>query len=227
LVAEAAGVPEDDAASALHSAWRRHQTLWHRRIAFTGADITRLALETLGSTLDVASERKLIVALEEEALTHEVRAVDGARESLALLARAGVRRALICDTGFTPGRVVRQLLDRVGLLDFLEVSVFSDEVGVPKPHPKAFYAALDALGVPASGSVHVGDLRRSDIAGAKSVEMGSVRLRARHDDTDEAPERTAGVVSCKTAGCNPFCERPEADAVADSYGHLLEILEFG
>jgi putative hydrolase of the HAD superfamily len=226
MVAELAGVDESAAASALRDAWRKHQTLWHRRVIFTGADMTREVLQSLGARLDPSRERELIDALEREVLTHEVRALEGARDALATLSRHGVRQALICDTGFTPGRVVRQLLDRAGLLEFLPVTIFSDEVGAPKPDPRAFAAALDGLGASPTGAVHVGDLRRSDVAGAKSAQMGAVRIRARNDDSGEGA-RGAGVIDCAAAGCEPICERPEADAVVDSFEHLLEILELG
>lgn len=228
ILAEMAYVPEDDARAALRAAWERHQMLWHRRTVFTGIDMTRLALQMLGSKLDAAREVDLIHALESEILAHDVRALDGAREALEKLARAGIRRALICDTGFTPGRVVRQLLDRTGLLEFLEVTIFSDEIGVPKPDRRAFQAALDALGVEATGAVHIGDLRRSDVAGAKNARMGSVRLRARHDDAASAgATNSAGVIDCKAAGCEPICERPEADAVLDSYLQLPALFDLG
>lgn len=225
ILAEMAGVPEDDARAALRAAWERHQILWHRRTAFTGIDMTRLALQMLEKRLDAAREAELIGALESEILGHDVRAVDGAQQALESLARAGIRRGLICDTGFTPGRVVRQLLQRVGLLELLEVTIFSDEIGVPKPDPRAFRAALDALGVVPAGAVHIGDLRRSDVAGAKGARMGSVRLRARHDDAANGPGDNAGVIDCRTAGCEPLCERPEADAVLDSYRQLPALFE--
>ena len=49
----------------------------------------------------------------------------------------------------------------------------------------------------------MGDLRRTDVAGARALSMGTVRIRASHDDTSDLPE---------------------ADAVADSHAHLCEIL---
>jgi len=227
IVSELTGAAPDQARAALRASWRRHQILWHHGVAFTAVDMTKQTLETLGAKLDDARERELITALETEALSHDVLALDGARDLLAALARAGVRLALICDTGFTPGRVVRQLLERVGLLEFLETTAFSDEVGVPKPNPKMFQTVLAALGEAPLSAVHVGDLRRSDVAGAKKVEMGTIRLRALHDDTGEAIGRQAGVIDCIAAGCTPACERPEADAVADSHRHLSELLGFG
>ena len=135
-----------------------------------------------------------------------MRPLDGARETLARLRERGTRLALICDTGFTPGRVVRELLDRHGLLEPLEVLAFSNEVGVPKPHPQMFRAALEGLDVEAPGAVHVGDLRQTDVAGAVAAGMASVRIRWCHDDA---------------------ADLPEADAVADSHPHLLEILGIG
>jgi FMN phosphatase YigB (HAD superfamily) len=220
IFSEFAGVSDDDARAALRDAWREHQVQWHRRTAFTGIDMTRFALQKLGVHLGSARENELIHALESEILGHDVRALGGAQDALEWLARSGIRRALICDTGFTPGWVIRQLLQRVGLLDYLEVTVFSNEVGVPKPDRRAFQAALDGLGVSAAGAVHVGDLRRSDIAGARNARMGSVRLRLHHDDADAGLGRNAGVIDCEAAGCTPVCERPEADAVADSYAQL-------
>jgi putative hydrolase of the HAD superfamily len=171
-------------------------------------------------------KERLIRALEDEALNYEVAALDGARASLEELAAAGVRRALICDTGFSPGRVVRTLLDRVGLLPLLEVTIFSDEVGVPKPDPTLFTQALRGLSAEAAGAVHVGDIRRSDIAGARAVGMGTVRLAMHHDDGDSGPNARAGVIGCDAAGCAPHCERPEADAVARSYPELMTVLGF-
>jgi FMN phosphatase YigB (HAD superfamily) len=109
----------------------------------------------------------------------------------------------VCDTGFSPGRVVRQLLLRTGLLDLLEVQAFSDEVGVPKPDPRIFEHALGALDATPASALHVGDLRRTDIAGARRIGMRTVRIRDHFDDPSE---------------------HAEADHVADSHAHLRELL---
>jgi putative hydrolase of the HAD superfamily len=206
--------------AAFAAAWVEHQRAWHRRVAFNGPEITQHVLQALGVELSPEREAELVSALEDDLLTHDIGVIDGARELLSELRSAGVRVALICDTGFSPGRVVRQLLARVGLLEHLEVQIFSDEIRVPKPHPRAFTAALEGLGASASSAVHVGDLRRSDIAGARAAGMGTVRFRGRNDDSDEAAGPNAGVVDCATAGCRPICDRPEADFVANSYADL-------
>jgi putative hydrolase of the HAD superfamily len=225
IVAQVAGADEARAAAALRAAWRRHHVLWHRREICTGADITRETLRCLGVSLDPEPLRELIDALESHALSREIRAVDGAAEALERLARAGVRRALVCDTGFTSGRIVRALLDRVGLLEWLEVTSFSDEIGFVKPDSRAFRTALDGLGVPAEGAVHVGDSRRTDVAGARGCGMGSLRLTAIHDDAD-AQAHDADVTGCADAGCDPVCERPEADAVVGAFASLTAQLGY-
>jgi FMN phosphatase YigB (HAD superfamily) len=226
IVAHATGVTEERAAAAFRAAWRRQQMLWHRREILTGADVVRQTLQILGASLGPEPVRELIDAVESHALSREIRTANGATEFLERLARAGVRRALVCDTGCTPGRVVRSLLDRAGLLRWLEVTIFSDEIGCPKPHPRTFEAALKQLGVSAEGAVHVGDLRRTDIAGAHGCGMGAVRVTVFHDDGDVQVAGDAGGIGCADAGCDPFCERPEADAVVESFAALTARLGF-
>jgi FMN phosphatase YigB (HAD superfamily) len=207
---------------ALRHAWRRHQLEWHRRRVFGAEDMVEFTLQALGLESKQQRVAEIVAALEPSILALDVEPVAGGREALEQLAEAGVHRALVCDTGFSSGRVVRQLLDRHGLLELLEVTVFSDEVGVPKPDPRAFAAALEALGVERTGAVHVGDLKRSDVAGARAHGMGSIRLTAHHDDCGDGGG--AGVIDCTAAGCRPPCPRPEADAVAASYPELLALL---
>jgi FMN phosphatase YigB (HAD superfamily) len=76
-------------------------------------------------------------------------------------------------------------------------------VGVPKPHPRTFQAALEPLGVAPARALHVGDLRRTDVAGARELGMVAVRIRARHDDRSALPE---------------------ADFVVDSHAELRALL---
>jgi len=195
----------DGAREVLDTARRRHWQRWQVHEASGAGDIARWALEALKlASEDVAARvPELARAFAEASLAREVRAVPGAGATLLRLEAAGIRRALICDTGFSPGRVVRQLLARLDLLDLLEVQIFSDEIGVSKPHARMFERALDPLGCEPADAVHVGDLRRTDIAGARAFGLRSVRIRAHYDDPSQYPE---------------------ADEVADSHAHLCEIL---
>lgn len=215
---------EDDARAALAEAWHLHQVKWHRRVAFTARDMTAHALSKLGVKLGPPESAALLEELEAEALNHGIVALPGARKALEALAAAGIRRALVCDTGFSPGRIVRELLSRAGLLDLLEATVFSDEVGVPKPARLPFEQALAAIGGEPSTAAHVGDLRRSDVAGALAMGMGSIRITLNHDDADGDLGRSSGVIGCAVAGCSPPCARPEADMVARDYDEVVRAL---
>jgi len=170
------------AGRAFDAAWGRHMDLWTREVATGAREVAHWALEELGIAPTDAAFEPLHQALEEASHSGHVRAIEGARETLERLRDAGVGCALICDTGLTPGRVVRELLDRHGLLAPLGATIFSDEWSLPKPHPRIFRAALEALDVAPEHAVHVGDLRRTDVAGGRAAGMGTIRIRATHDD---------------------------------------------
>lgn len=89
------------------------------------------------------------------------------------------RMGIISDTGITPGRVVRQILSELGVLEFFKSTVFSDETGLCKPHESMFRTALEELGASPSEAIHVGDLLRTDIAGAKAVGMRAIWVKTR------------------------------------------------
>jgi FMN phosphatase YigB (HAD superfamily) len=128
--------------------------------------------------------------------------VEGAAEELAPsisavlaeLAGRGVRLGIVCDVGFAGGEELRAFLDREGLLQHFSGWAFSDEVGHYKPDPRIFEAALSALGATPAEALHVGDLRRTDVAGAAALGMQTVRYRGVHDDLDSAPGVEADLV---------------------------------
>ena len=68
-----------------------------------------------------------------------------------------------------------RIFARDGVLDAIDGAVYSSEIAWTKPHPEAFRAALDAVGVedPAR-AIFVGDRPFEDVHGAKSVGMRAV-----------------------------------------------------
>jgi putative hydrolase of the HAD superfamily len=101
---------------------------------------------------------------------------DGAGDALAALRARGLRLGLVCNTGRTPGRMLRVVLERLGLSPHLAVLTFSDEIGLRKPHAEIFLRTLGALGVEPREAVHVGDNLAADVAGARGVGMGGIHL---------------------------------------------------
>ena len=84
------------------------------------------------------------------------------------------RIGLVCDTGFTPGQVLRQVLQGHNMLQYFCCLLFSDEVGATKPSALIFQRTLDALQLNADEVVHIGNLLQTDVVGAKAMGMTAV-----------------------------------------------------
>ena len=108
---------------------------------------------------------------------------EGVKETLEAL-NGEYRMGIISDTGVTPGSIIREHLEGHELLHYFTSTVFSDEVGYCKPDPKVFEKALNELEVRPEEAVHVGDLLRTDVAGAKGIGMKAVWV----SDTGDYPQ---------------------------------------
>lgn len=126
---------------------------------------------------------------------------------LEALREREVRLGIVCDVGFSGGELLRELLAGEGLLEYFSGWAFSDEVGHYKPSPRIFEAALDSLGAEPAAALHVGDLRRTDVAGAAGHGMRTVRYRGMNDESGREDEL------------------PEADFVIDRHDELLGVIE--
>jgi putative hydrolase of the HAD superfamily len=99
--------------------------------------------------------------------------VDGVTEVIPRLA-GQYSLGIISDVGLTPGRVLREILRRDGLLPLFSVLTFSDETGVTKPVGEVFLRTLAALQARPEQAAHIGDLPETDVVGARSVGMRAV-----------------------------------------------------
>jgi putative hydrolase of the HAD superfamily len=165
---------------------------WLARHALTVPDLAAVVLRAAGRDLDLLDAT--VDALESPTTQAGVRLLPGAREVLETLSGTGVPLGLVCDTGLSSGRHTRAVLDDLGVLDAFEVTVFSDETGVPKPSALPFQIALSALGSAPGETLHVGDIRRRDITGALGVGMQAVRFRGGRDDPDRATPDAPAVI---------------------------------
>lgn len=106
---------------------------------------------------------------------------DGVREVLPVLA-SRYKLGVICNTGVSPGILLRELMQKDGILDYFTVTVFSDEVRWAKPNIKIFEHTLEKLGVLGSEAAHVGDNSATDVVGAKAAGMTAVWLAPEVDE---------------------------------------------
>ena len=121
--------------------------------------------------------------------------------TLEALRRHGLRLGL-CSNAPYRARSLHEQLRHLGLDRLFDSVTFSSEVGWRKPAPQIFEAALGALGVEARRTAMVGDRRREDVAGARALEMATIRVREHRDDA--GPD--------------------DADAVIDHISELVELL---
>jgi FMN phosphatase YigB (HAD superfamily) len=180
----------------------RWETSWGEGVHLHPQEGAEMLVRALGAE-DAAGERvaaAFLGAIDEVELelAPEIGAV------LPELGERGIRIGIVCDVGFSGGAALRGLLDREGLLGHFDGWAFSDETGHYKPAPQAFEAALASLEARPQEAMHVGDLRRTDIAGAAALGMRTVRYRGMHDDAEAGPE---------------------ADFVIDSHAELVALTE--
>lgn len=94
----------------------------------------------------------------------------------------GLATALVCNAGLTTAPALRALLESLGLVSYFDALVFSDELGVAKPNPLIFDAALQAVSLAARDCAFVGDSPHNDIHGAQSAGLFAVQIGARARD---------------------------------------------
>jgi putative hydrolase of the HAD superfamily len=176
------------------ASWERYVESWKRNEQYLAARAAEEILEELGFAVPADVRTALIDAFANAGNEVELHLTDGIEDCLQELKAAGIKLGIICDVGITPSPVLREHLIKRGLLPLFDHWSFSDEVGAYKPSELIFRHALDGLGGPAPERVaHVGDLRRTDIAGALAMGMTAVRYTGVFDD-DSQPEPEGDVV---------------------------------
>lgn len=120
----------------------------------------------------------------------------------------GLKVGVLSNTIWTRAEHER-IFARDGVLDRIDGAVYTSEIPFTKPHPEAFRAALDAVGVddPAN-AVFVGDRPFDDIHGARSAGLHAVLIpHSRIPDVQKGPVEG------------------EADAVIDELADLVAVVD--
>ncbi len=183
------GFPLD--AEAVEAGYERSQTLlesrfWDRHRDPGFAEQVGLVLECIASGAAArvvgAAHEALLRGYAEPVLECPPALCPGAAEAVRGLAARGIALGIVSNTGRTPGGVLRQYLERQGLLRYFTAVTFSDEVGVRKPDPEIFRRTLAKLGPAAEGApgetAHVGDNPVADVEGARSFGLRAVHYTA-------------------------------------------------
>jgi len=172
---------------AYHEASRRFQATWRtQHTTPTTSELIHGIWQVLNLTVPEHEHGETVRVFEEGILFGPPDLAEGLEEALAWAAE-NYRLGIISDTMFSPGRVIRRLLARRNLLHFFDAFVFSDETGFSKPDVRAFSQAGTALGVAEHEIAHIGDLRRTDVAGARQAGLKAILFTGIHEDAEATP----------------------------------------
>jgi putative hydrolase of the HAD superfamily len=180
-----------DLDAAFEANWARFEERWVANTGqYTPAESVEFIAARLGITIDPALRDRLIAGFHRAGELVPLRLGAGLVDAIDALRSAGIRLGIVCDVGLTPSPILRARLDELGLLSSFDAWAFSDETGWFKPAEGAFAPALQGLGVTDPSRVaHIGDNRRTDIAGARALGMIAVRFTGFHDRSpDGGPE---------------------------------------
>ena len=155
--------------------------VWHNQ-HFTWNVATRLEvlLKGLKRELPPAEFAELVDLHETMELRIQPDLVPGIGDALKALSEK-YTLIVISDAIFSPGRVLRQILEGYGLIEHFSGFVFSDEIGCSKPHPRMFAKAAELAGCEVTELLHVGDREHNDIAGPKDLGARAVLITAAID----------------------------------------------
>jgi len=177
--------------------------VWHEQyVTWSVAERIQLILDGLRRTLPTEDFNIVVDAIERMELEHSPDAAPGAVEALAAL-HGRYKLAVISDTVYSPGRHLRGLLEKGGMLPYFDYFVFSDEAGHSKPHPSLFEMVANHFGIAIADIVHIGDRPHNDIGGPHAVGARGVLLTV----VKQRP-----------------LEHHVPDAICDNYAHLADVL---
>jgi putative hydrolase of the HAD superfamily len=205
---------EDSVKAAQKDAWEHFNVVWRtEQRTPTTRSMVEYFWQRLSIDADAQATDEVTLAFEEGILKHPPKLLPNVKEALQHLSKQHYL-ALISDTAFSPGRVLKRVMEQDGIAEYFSAFSFSDETGVSKPHPRAYEVALQ--GILSQGKVyqaheclHIGDIERTDIVGAKNFGMKALlfagdphgRMNDEHKD-----------------------QPTQADARAESWSHILELL---
>lgn len=167
--------------------------MWHRHRGVTVDSCILHLLGTLGISPIQSVVDTLVQLTGEACLNIPPVLIPHSRDTLAQL-NTKYQMGIISDTGLTPSRFVRRLMEKDGILDNFAAQTYSDETAHTKPEVIQFHSTLQQLNVRPVHAAHIGDLVWTDIVGAKNAGMKAIRfsgVTAKLDnDNDELPDAT-------------------------------------
>lgn len=141
----------------------------------------------------VAADERAALREQIMAQPDDIYGLPGARETVQALKERGFILSVITDTIYPVARKMRWL-EQIGVAEFIDHVACSTELGVHKPDPAIYLAALRQAGLTAAESAFVGH-DTAELAGARAVGMKTVAVFYAADaQADYYADSLAGLV---------------------------------
>jgi putative hydrolase of the HAD superfamily len=174
----------DDLALAYDKGFEKCKQIWRKNMDLSTEEQLKIIFDLLEDEKPVEIPPNLMPKLTEAfvspILDEPPPLIDGALETLRWVNTKNYKIGLICNTGRTPGRTIRILLEQLGMIKYFDVTTFSNELRIRKPDPRIFLYTLNRLKSQPKNSLHVGDIVELDVLGAKNAGMVSVHFNPNH-----------------------------------------------
>lgn len=110
---------------------------------------------------------------------------DSTAETLAYLKHViGSSISLLSNTGFIKGATLRNVLTELGIDQYIDFQLYSDEVGMSKPNPDFFKLMINGVfelkDIQLADIIHIGDNPKADVDGATAVGINSLLINSNH-----------------------------------------------
>ena len=156
-------------------------TVWHEQhVTWTIPSRLDVILKGLGRKLPPDPYAQVVAGHESMEVDVEPNLIADCAETLSLLSKK-YKLAIVSDAIVTPGRRLRDLLEKHNVKQYFSGFSFSDEVGHSKPHRSMFASAAEQLGIEINQMVHVGDRDHNDIQGPHALGMKAILFTATRD----------------------------------------------
>lgn len=182
----------DEFDRAMKATWDFFEKSWkEKHITPSARECVEFFWKYTGSSINEKSIEVVTNAFEDSVLVHKPKLIPDVEDVLKELSK-NFKLAIISDTGFSPGSILKQLMLEDGIDKYFSAFSFSNETGYSKPNETAFMFAIKQLNGDVKQSTHIGDIEHTDVLGAKQLGMNAIRF------TGSATEYTSSVNSKKT-----------------------------
>ena len=169
--------------------WNHFDTNWRNNVQSSIDGVVNAAISKLPIEISLHTKTQLTDAYLAASESTPRNLLPNVTQTLERLKEMDLRLGVICDVGTIPSSRLQAWLTDLNVHEFFDYFGFSDDIGVYKPDPKIFNETLAGLDISDSSQcIHVGDLKRTDVAGARAINMTTVRYTGGRDDPEDGEE---------------------------------------